>query len=80
MKLAEFDYQLPAELIAQHPARERSASRLLHLDAASGALRDLAFTDLPGLVDGRDAVVLKDRKSTRRNSSHIQKSRMPSSA
>jgi len=62
MKIADFDYQLPAELIAQHPARERSGSRLLHLDAATGALRDLAFTDLPGLVDQRDAVVLNDTR------------------
>jgi len=62
VKLADFDYLLPAKLIAQHPARERSASRLLHLDAASGVLRDLAFTDLPGLVDARDALVLNDTR------------------
>ena len=62
MKLAEFDYPLPRELIAQKPARERSASRLLHLDGASGALRDLAFADLPELVDARDAVVLNDTR------------------
>ena len=62
MKLAEFDYQLPAGLIAQHPAKERTASRLLHLDASTGALRDFAFTDLPGLVDARDALVLNDTR------------------
>jgi S-adenosylmethionine:tRNA ribosyltransferase-isomerase len=62
MKLAEFDYALPPELIAQHPARERGASRLLHLDGNSGALRDLAFADLPRLVDGRDALVLNDTR------------------
>ncbi len=62
MKLTEFDYELPQELIAQHPAKERSASRLLHLDGASGALRDLAFADLPTLVDARDAVVLNDTR------------------
>ena len=62
MQLAEFDYQLPGELIAQHPARERAASRLLHLDGGSGELRDLAFADLPGLVDARDAVVLNDTR------------------
>ena len=62
MKLADFDYQLPEDLIAQHPARVRSASRLLHLDAGSGVLRDLAFTDLPGLVDARDVVVLNDTR------------------
>ncbi len=62
MKLADFDYQLPGELIAQHPASERTASRLLHLDGRSGALRDLAFTELPGLVDASDAVVLNDTR------------------
>ena len=62
MKLADFDYELPAELIAQHPAKERSASRLLHLDAASGELRDRAFADLPELVDSRDALVLNDTR------------------
>ncbi|HUN69409.1 MAG TPA: tRNA preQ1(34) S-adenosylmethionine ribosyltransferase-isomerase QueA [Burkholderiales bacterium] len=62
MKIAEFDYQLPPELIAQHPPRERTASRLLHLDGRSGALSDLAFADLPGLVDARDALVLNDTR------------------
>ena len=62
MKTSDFDYPLPEELIAQHPAAERTASRLLHLDAATGAIRDLAFTDLPGLVDRRDALVLNDTR------------------
>jgi S-adenosylmethionine:tRNA ribosyltransferase-isomerase len=62
MLVSEFDYELPPELIAQHPAEKRTASRLLHLDAATGALQDLAFTDLPGLVDKRDAVVLNDTR------------------
>ena len=62
MQLAEFDYELPPQLVAQHPAGERSASRLLHLDGRTGALRDLAFADLPGLVDKRDVVVLNDTR------------------
>ena len=62
MKLAEFDYPLPQELIAQRPATERSASRLLHLDGTSGELRDLAFADLPGLVEARDALVINDTR------------------
>ena len=61
MLVSEFDYDLPPELIAQHPAPQRSASRLLHLDA-KGVLRDLAFADLPGLVDARDVVVLNDTR------------------
>lgn len=62
MKLSEFDYALPPGLIAQRPARARAASRLLHLDGRSGAIRDLAFADLPGLVDARDALVLNDTR------------------
>jgi S-adenosylmethionine:tRNA ribosyltransferase-isomerase len=62
MRLAEFDYALPEALIAQRPARERAASRLLHLDAASGRIEDLAFADLPSLVDKRDALVVNDTR------------------
>jgi len=61
MLVSEFDYALPAELIAQHPAPERSASRLLHVDAR-GALHDRRFADLPSLVDERDTVVLNDTR------------------
>jgi len=61
MRVSEFDYELPAELIAQHPARERTASRLLHVER-QGTLRDLRFTDLPGLVDERDTLVINDTR------------------
>jgi S-adenosylmethionine:tRNA ribosyltransferase-isomerase len=61
MRVSEFDYTLPPELIAQHPATHRTASRLLHL-AADGTIADLAFADLPRLVDERDAVVLNDTR------------------
>jgi S-adenosylmethionine:tRNA ribosyltransferase-isomerase len=62
MELADFDYALPDELIAQHPAKERAASRLLHLDGATGELHDRAFADLPQLVDARDVLVLNDTR------------------
>ena len=61
MLVSEFDYALPSALIAQHPAAQRSASRLLRVHA-SGALEDLSFADLPGLVDARDLVVLNDTR------------------
>src|SRR3954470_1621485 len=64
MLVSEFDYELPAELIAQHPAAERTASRLLHIDAR-GMLHDLRFTDLPQLVDERDVLVLNDTRVIR---------------
>ena len=47
MDSAELDYELPPELIAQHPAEPRDASRLLVYDRATGAVRHRAFTDLP---------------------------------
>jgi S-adenosylmethionine:tRNA ribosyltransferase-isomerase len=62
MKLEDFDYALPPELIAQVPMAERTASRLLHLDGASGALRDLRFPDIVGLVAPDDVVVLNDTR------------------
>ncbi len=62
MHVAEFDYALPPELIAQHPATERTQSRLLHLDAPTGALADLRFADLPGLVAAPDVIVLNDTR------------------
>ncbi len=62
MRVADFDYALPAELIAQHPARERGASRLLHLDASSGRIDDLRFSDFPSLVGPQDVVVLNDTR------------------
>jgi S-adenosylmethionine:tRNA ribosyltransferase-isomerase len=65
MKVSDFDYALPAELIAQHPAPERTGSRLLHLEGASGALEDLAFAELPRLVDPRDLVVVNDTRVIR---------------
>src|SRR3989475_10807773 len=62
MLVSEFDYELPEELIAQRPAPERSASRLLHLDARSGEIEDLAFAELPAQVGGGDTVVLNDTR------------------
>jgi len=62
MRVADFDYALPDELIAQQPAAERSQSRLLHLDGRTGALEDLRFTDLPRLVGPHDVLVLNDTR------------------
>ncbi len=56
--LSDFDFDLPPELIAQHPAAERSASRLL--DAGSPVLADRVFRDLPQLLDPKDLLVFND--------------------
>ncbi len=62
MRRYDFTYALPAELIAQRPAEPRSASRLLALDGASGACRDLAFADLPALLRPDDLLVFNDTR------------------
>jgi S-adenosylmethionine:tRNA ribosyltransferase-isomerase len=60
MQLSDFDYELPEELIAQFPLSQRSASRLLALDAADGEPRDLSFRDLPRLLRPGDLLVFND--------------------
>ncbi|MDP1888895.1 tRNA preQ1(34) S-adenosylmethionine ribosyltransferase-isomerase QueA [Polaromonas sp.] len=56
--LSDFDFTLPDELIAQHPAAERSASRLL--DGRGDAPVDRRFTELPDLLQPGDLLVLND--------------------
>jgi S-adenosylmethionine:tRNA ribosyltransferase-isomerase len=58
--LDDFDYHLPAELIAQTPARTRSGSRLLHVDGQR--IDDRSFTDLPELVHAGDVLVFNDTR------------------
>ena len=62
MHRADFVFDLPEELIAQSPLTERSASRLLVLDGASGALRDASFRDLPALLEPGDLLVFNDTR------------------
>ncbi|MEA3368678.1 MAG: S-adenosylmethionine:tRNA ribosyltransferase-isomerase, partial [Planctomycetota bacterium] len=49
-RVADFDYDLPAEAIAQAPARPRDASRLMVLDRGTGDLGHHRFRDLPDLL------------------------------
>src|ERR671936_291140 len=56
MKSSVLDYDLPPELIAQHPAERRDASRLLVYDRSSGAVRHRTFAELPEEV--RDALLV----------------------
>ncbi|HHO69223.1 MAG TPA: tRNA preQ1(34) S-adenosylmethionine ribosyltransferase-isomerase QueA, partial [Gammaproteobacteria bacterium] len=62
MRRTDFHFDLPPELIAQHPAAERSASRLLCLDGDSGALADRQFRDLPQLLRAGDLLVFNDTR------------------
>jgi len=58
--LADFDYDLPAELIAQAPASDRRGSRLLYV--APDRLDDLRFPDLPSLLERGDLIVFNDTR------------------
>jgi S-adenosylmethionine:tRNA ribosyltransferase-isomerase len=62
MHIGEFDYHLPEDLIARYPLPQRSASRLLHVDAVSGGLTDRMFTELPDLLEPGDLVVFNDSR------------------
>jgi S-adenosylmethionine:tRNA ribosyltransferase-isomerase len=62
MRRSDFDYSLPAELIAQTPLARRSASRLLLLDGASGGLADLEIAALPQLLAPGDLLVFNDTR------------------
>jgi S-adenosylmethionine:tRNA ribosyltransferase-isomerase len=59
--VSDFDYELPPELIAQHPSAERGGSRLLHLDAR-GELHDRLFADIAGLLRPGDLLVFNDTR------------------
>ena len=52
MDLSELDYDLPSELIAQHPAERRDASRLLVYERETGAVRHRTFDELPDELRG----------------------------
>ena len=58
--VAEFEFELPPALIAQHPAAQRSGSRLL--DGCGALPADRAFTDLPGLLAAGDLLVFNDTR------------------
>ncbi len=60
--LAELDYDLPPELIAQHPLPERDESRLLVVDRSSDGFRDAKIGDFPALLEPGDLLVLNDTK------------------
>ena len=60
MKLNEFDYELPKELIAQRPLARRDASRMMILNRAEGALRDANFSELPQILRPDDLLVVNN--------------------
>lgn len=62
MRASDFDFQLPAQLIAQRPARERDQSRLLVLRRSNGGLSHHTFKELPQFLRAGDLLVLNDSK------------------
>src|ERR1022692_4796356 len=62
MDLAEFDYTLPEELIAQTPLADRAASRMLVIDRTRAAWEDRQFRDLPSFLHPGDGLVLNDSR------------------
>jgi S-adenosylmethionine:tRNA ribosyltransferase-isomerase len=59
-QLSDFDFDLPPELVAQHPAEERSGSRLL--DGRGARATDRQFRDLPDLLQAGDLLVFNDTR------------------
>ena len=62
MRVADFSFDLPDELIARYPMAQRNASRLLSLDGNSGALGDKQFTDLLGMINSGDLMVFNNTR------------------
>lgn len=62
LRTSDFDFELPADRIAQHPAPRRDGSRLLVLDRASGVVRHMGFMDLPSLLRQGDLMVVNDTR------------------
>src|SRR3954463_26689 len=62
LKREDFHYELPPELIAQHPLKERDSSRLLVLDRVNESIRHYNFADLPAFLQEGDLLVLNNSK------------------
>lgn len=62
MKVSEFDYDLPPELIAQEPAANRDEARMLVLDRAARSIAHRRFADLPACLRARDLLAVNDTR------------------
>src|ERR1051326_7680691 len=65
MRTSDFDYELPAELIAREPARPRDSSRMMLLDRTTGHWTDSHFRNLPEFLDPSDVLVINDTRVIR---------------
>ena len=75
LRVSDLDYDLPAELIAQHPLSERDASRMLIVDRATGTWCNSTFVSLPDFLRANDVLVLNN---TRVFPARLQGERAPS--
>src|SRR5208282_984199 len=62
MKVNEFDYELPAELIAQRPLTERDASQMMLVDRKGGRWEDRRFVEFPELLHGDELLVFNNAR------------------
>jgi S-adenosylmethionine:tRNA ribosyltransferase-isomerase len=62
LRIVDFDFDLPAELIAQQPPAERGQGRMLVMDRQTGDFRDAQFTEFPSLLRPGDLLVLNDSR------------------
>ena len=62
LQTEDFDFDLPADLIAQTPLEPRDATRLLVVDKGSGAVTHHSFREIPALLDPGDVLVVNDSR------------------
>lgn len=62
MHVNDFDFQLPDELIARHPAQQRTGSRLLHLKGPDGQVVHRQFPDIEQLIEPGDLLVFNNTR------------------
>lgn len=62
MKITEFDYYLPKELIAQHPLEQRDKSRLLYVNRKTKSVRHMIFSQITELLNPNDCLILNDSR------------------
>ena len=62
MEVSDFEFELPAHLIAKYPTPERTASRLMHLDAVTGVISHYHFRDIINLINPEDLLAFNDTR------------------
>lgn len=62
MRITDFDFYLPKELIAQHPLKQRDEARLMVLDKNSGNVEHKVFRDIIDYLNQGDCLVLNDTR------------------